>query len=302
MTVWKRMVAAATVVAAATATAVAGGGIGHAAPGDGSRLVVFGDSIAAGTNMMIQPDERDCMQGEGSWPTRVAQHMGVAGTDDFLDASCWAGGVDSGNGWVLSDQVRFAEGKGAVGEGTEVILIGLGINDSWGNSVDGLLPAVENCALDFINGCDRGAGAAGRVPDPAALTAENYAARMSPVVDYLQYYAPNARIAVVGYPEMTPQRGDEMCTTLLGLPVTQPRGGGLVEYFDALDDAQRGGAELMGLDFVDVRGAFDGHGPCSADPWVAGVADLRDPLTIPFHLTRHGEVVVADVVARQMGL
>src|SRR5699024_7625064 len=82
------------------------------------------------------------------------------------------------------------------------------------------------------------------------------------------------------YPEMTPQRGDEMCTTLLGLPVTQPRGGGLVEYFDALDDAQRGGAELMGLDFVDVRGAFDGHGPCSADPWVAGVADLRAPRPI----------------------
>ena len=295
---WKKIVA---VAASAAAGSVMLAGTAQAAPADGSRMLVFADSVAAGTNMMITPDDRNCLHGEASWPGRVAGAIGAHG-DDLLDASCYGAGVDTGMGWWLSDQARYADEQGAIGPRTELVLINLGMNDSWGNGVGGALQGVERCGIDLINGCDRGSGAAGRMPNPAAITPQNYADRTAPVVDYIKHYAPDARIAIVGYPEMTAQRGDEMCVQVAGLPVVQPRGGGFVEYFDALDDAQRGAADILGVDFVDMRAAFDGHGPCAADPWVGGLLAPTDPLQVPFHLTRQGEAVAAQTIVDQLGL
>lgn len=271
-------------------------------PDMGSRLVVFGDSLVAGTNLMVAQDERECYQGENAWPKHVAESMGVLGTADYVDASCWGAVIDTGDNWPLADQARWADARGAFGSRTELVLIGLGMNDSWGNDVDGLLPAIENCAFDFVRGCGRDAPAQLRTPDPAALTGDAYAARIEQVITYIKYYAPHARIALIGYPEMTAQRGDELCVSAFGLPIVQPRGGALVDYFAAMVIAQRDAAQKLGLEFVDVRTAFSGHGPCAPDPWVHGLLDFRELLGVPMHLTRQGEVVLAGQVSQQLGL
>ena len=299
---YRRLLAGVIASTMAAVGLVATGGIANADPAEGSRLVVFGDSIAAGTNLMFTTDDRDCRQGESSWPRLLANSVGVLGTPDFVDATCWGASIDSGETWLLADQVRWADKRGALGPRTEVVLVGMGLNDRWGNGVDGLLPAVTDCALNFIQGCDRDAPGQNRSPDSSALTPDSYADRIAQVTTYLKYYAPNARIALVGYPEMTPQRGDELCVTALGLPVVQPRGGALIDHFAALDNAQRGAAQKLGLSFVDVRSAFSGHGPCSPDPWMNGLLDVREILGVPMHLTRHGEVALADLVKREMGL
>ncbi|MDO5712465.1 MAG: SGNH/GDSL hydrolase family protein, partial [Micrococcales bacterium] len=269
----------------------------------GSRLVVFGDSIAAGTNLLWQEDERECMHGEDSWPKRLAETMGVLGTPDFVDASCWGSVIDKvSDNWTFADQVRWADKQDALGPDTEVVLVGLGLNDMWGNEVDGLLPAITDCALNFIDGCDRDAAAQNRVPDASAVTPDAYASRIEQVIAYLKYYAPNAQIALVGYPEMTPQRGDELCLKMAGVPVVQPRGGALVDHFAALDNAQRGAAQKLGLKFVDVRSASSGHGPCNPDPWMNELLDAQELLGVPFHLTRRGEALLADLVVWELGL
>lgn len=281
---------------------VATGSIANADPAAGSRLVVFGDSIPAGTNLMWGKDDRECEHGEGSWPKRLAESMGVLDTPDFVDATCWGGVIDFEENWTFADQVRWADERGALGERTEAVFVTLGLNDKWGNDVEGLLPAVTDCALNFIQGCDRNAPAENRAPDPAAITPDHYADRITQVITYIKYYAPNAKISLVGYPELTPQRGDELCVAIGGMPVVQPRGGALVDHFAALDNAQRGAAKKLGLGFVDVRAAFSGHGPCTPDPWVHNLLDIREILGVPMHLTRHGEAVIADLVKRESGL
>ena len=289
-------VAAAVTVGALT-PAVAG-----AAPEQGSRLVVFGDSQAAGTNLMMTPDERGCWQSETSWPKQLADRLGVRNTPDFVDATCSGGAIDTGGGWLLCDQVRWADSKNAFGPGTETVLLQFGMNDSWGNGVQGYFDSIDSCILNLIDGCEREAAQQNRAQDAAATTPEAFAQRIAPVVDYIKHYAPNARIALVGLPEMTPQRGDEICGTIFGAPVVQPRGGALVDFFAALDDAARGAADRLDLDFVDVRGAFDGHGPCTAQPWVNGIFELDNAFGGPLHPNRVGDVVISDYVARTLSL
>lgn len=268
----------------------------------GSRLVVFGDSHASGVNFMLYRDPRGCWMSKTSWPTRLAESMRVDSTPDFVDASCSGASINSG-GLHLSDQVRFAEGKGALGGRTEHILIQLGMNDTWGNR-GSIFESIGRCAIDVIQGCDMNAVAQGRMIDPATITADGYVARIRPVIDYLRYYAPRARITLVGYPWMTPADGRAVCVDLFGIPggVTQPRGEAYIQFFNRLDAAQRGAANTLGLGFADMRAATAGHGPCSRDPWVNGILDPRGGLLGgPWHGTPHGEVVMAGAVRNAIG-
>lgn len=272
------------------------------APEGGSRLVVLGDSYASGTNLMTYPDSRDCMQSVTAWPKDLAGRLGIRDTADFVDTSCSGGAIDTGDGWLLADQARFADDLGALGPRTEAVLLQFGMNDAWVNSVNGHLVPMDKCIANLIDGCDRGVAAGNRAQDVRATTPENYANRIRQVVTYIKYYAPNAKIALVGHPEMTPQRGDEICGTFLGLPVVQPRGGAVVDFFAALDDAMRGAARILDIGFVDVRGPFSGHGPCSADPWVSGLFDIDNPFAGPLHPNRRGDAVIAGLVRDALGL
>lgn len=269
---------------------------------EGARLVVLGDSQAAGTILPRYADERGCEQSVSSWPKTLAASIGVLDTTDFVDATCPGSAIDSGDGWALVDQVKWAQEKAALGPATEAVLLQFGLNDTWGNGVEGYLGMQANCFVNVIDGCDRNAVAQNRAPSAAATTAESYAGRVAQVVDYIKYYAPNARIALVGYPEMTPQRGDEICGTVLGQPITQPRGGAIVDWFGALDNATRGAAQILDIEFVDSRGVFSGHGPCTPEPWVSGIFDLPIRSVGPLHNNWIGDAVLAELVQTTLEL
>lgn len=268
----------------------------------GSRVVVFGDSHTAGVNFMLYRDPRGCWMSHTSWPTRLAESLGLAGSPEFTDASCSGSSINS-NGIHLSDQVRYAEERNAIGTRTEHILIQLGMNETWGGRgpvFDTLAP----CAVNVIQGCDLDAVEQGRMIDPAAVTPEAFAERIKPVTDYLRYYAPGARISLVGYPWLTPAEGRAVCIDVLGIPggVTQPRAESYVQYFNRLDLAQRGAAKNLGLGFIDLRAATEGHGPCSADPWINGIADPRSGiLNGPWHGTPRGEAIMAGAIRQAIG-
>lgn len=277
---------AAVLAATAPATAAATGG---------KTLVVLGDSYSANAGILDLIDkggDTGCKHVPTSWPTQLTQRLGLA-SDDVEDNSCQGATIDT-SGWTLAYQVKRAMSDGALGPDTRAVTIQLGMNDAWGTDNPLALSHAVSCLTDLIDGCGPEAAAQGRAPDPESITAQAYADRVRQAVVYLRYYAPNARIIFVGYPEIHSPGGDSACTSLLGVQVTQPRAGAITGFLDHLDTAQRTAATMLDADFLDARAVTAGHGACTPNPWVDGVFDpTTEFLGFPWHPTAEGDTVLA---------
>ncbi|UGT61214.1 SGNH/GDSL hydrolase family protein [Nocardia asteroides] len=271
-----------------------------APPARGSTLVVLGDSFAANA---VHWDAAECVRGATSWPTQLSRLLGVAGTPDFLDESCAGAALESATGYTPALEAVEADRAGGFGPETALVAIQFGFNDAWGSeNPKTLWGSLVSCVYNLVDGCDREAAAQGRITDFRAVSGPAYAERIEQVVRYLRYYAPAARIVLVGYPELFPP-GDTVCLNVLGVAdFTQPRGGAVTEYLNRLDTAQREAAALLGTDFFDTRALTAGHGLCSPEPWVNGTLDPRADLTgIPFHPSARGDAVLAAALHERYG-
>ncbi|ALC05767.1 hypothetical protein CDES_06750 [Corynebacterium deserti GIMN1.010] len=265
------------------------------APEGGAKVVVFGDSHTSGTNAPYRTDERGCIKGADNWASQLQWQLGL-GAGDLIDVSCSGASINS-DGFHFSDEVRHAETRGAIGPNTTDIFIQLGKNDQWGGSQVNLLESVQTCLFDLAAGCGDRAVAQGKMQDPNAVTAENYASRMEPVIDYLKYYAPNAEITLVGYQEYTARSGSQVCVRLGGTPMVKNDASALVSFMNKLDMAIDGAADILDVSHVDLRSATEGHSSCSADPWVNGVFDARAEIVGgPWHPSIKGDSVTAGLL------
>ncbi|WP_280423056.1 SGNH/GDSL hydrolase family protein [Nocardia carnea] len=264
----------------------------------GKSLVVLGDSFTANYPKVFS-GTKECLHAPTSWPTRLSERMGLVGTPDFVDASCSGSTIASGQGWWLVHEVAEAAKQQAFGPETEVIAIQTGMNDVWSktNSAS-LITSLQSCVFNFVDGCGLEAAEQGRFTEYRNVTGQLYAKRISEVITYMRYYAPKARIMLVGYPELFPAGQEHVCVNVLGAgQVVQPRGRAVTEYLDRLNTAQREAAELLKLEFVDIRSVTAGHGLCSEDPWLNGFFDpAADMAGMPFHPSAHGDAVTADAV------
>lgn len=270
------------------------------APEGGARLVTLGDSTMAGTNLPFVDGGHACYRSTERYVAKIARSMGIYNTADFQDTSCWGGTVDSRSGLRLVDQAAFHRDAGSFGPRTEHVLIQAGLNDEWGTPGVDALKTATRCVINVIEGCDYNAIAQGRAQDPRAITAEAYAQRAKQAIDYIKFYAPNAKISLVGYPTYFAP-GDRTCVSVLGLPVEQPRDQIVPDLFNNLNEAQRGAAEQLGINFIDLKTPTALHGGCTAQPWVGGVLDPASGFNgVPVHLNGVGEAAVATIVRAQM--
>ncbi|MFE3189865.1 SGNH/GDSL hydrolase family protein [Nocardia sp. NPDC059240] len=263
----------------------------------GKTLVVIGDSFSANGEILdlLNTEGVGCKHVSTAWPTQLTQRLGLS-PGDVEDTSCQGAAIDT-VGWTLVHQVKLAMSDNAFGPSTHTVTIQLGMNDAWGTDNPVSMAHAVTCLTDLIDGCDPEAAAQGRVPDADAVTGEAYADRVRQAVNYIRYYAPNARIVFVGYPEIHSPGGDSACASILGIDVVQPRAGAITAFLDRLDTAQREAAALLNADFLDARAVTLGHGPCTSDPWLDGVFDPRsDPLGFPWHPSVHGDAVVATAM------
>ena len=159
--------------------------------------------------------------------------------------------------------------------------------------------SVKHCLFDVAHGCGDEAVRAGAMQDPAAITGTHYADRVRQVVDYLKYYAPKAKITLVGYQEMVPPSGGEVCTNVAGQQARKADAPALVQAVNNIDRAQREAAEQLKLGFIDLKTASAGHSSCSADPWVNGVGDARATMMGGvWHPSVHAEEITGDIIAQ----
>lgn len=293
------VVAAGVLLIGGAAAAVTGVGRASAdsAP-EGKSLVVLGDSFTANAMDLSSSPNKQCVRGRTAWPTQLSTLMGLRGSDQVVDTSCTGASIDTGAGYTLGIEARDADRAGAFGPHTRLVTLQFGINDYWGGASESLWNAMQQCVFDLVAGCGSDAVEQGRMPDPRAVSGVAYAERIRNVVTYIRYYAPNARIVLVGYPEVVRPNQDSVCLDFFGVvPFTQARGRTVVEYFDRIDQAQREAAAQLGLDFLDSRALTAGHGQCTAQPWVNGVLDpLIDIDGLPFHPSPAGDAVVANAL------
>ena len=157
-------------------------------------------------------------------------------------------------------------------------------------------PSVD-CLLDVVRGCGFDAVDQGRVPDHQAVTGQAYADRIRSVVDYIRFYAPNAQIVLVGYPEIFASGQTAACMNIGGAPVTQPNAEGYIAFLDRLDAAQREAAAILGIDHFDTRALTRGHGSCTPDSWIGGLTEPSSLIVgAPIHPTQQGNRVLADAL------
>ncbi|MEU1545167.1 SGNH/GDSL hydrolase family protein [Nocardia sp. NPDC005745] len=290
------------VLAAVSLAVLIPGTTAVADPAGGTALVVLGDSFTATAPVLGHADD-GCTRSPSSWPNQLAAATQLSGTARFLDVSCNGGTIDTGNGWTLVHQARKAFAQGAFGPDTRVVLIQAGLNDVWGNSTGTAFPSTD-CLLNIVAGCGFDAADQNRLPDYRAVTGSGYADRVREVVTFVRYYAPKARVALVGYPEVFPPGQSTACMDLaVAGRVVQPRAEGYIAYLDRVQDAQRTAAGLLGIEFVDVRAVTAGHASCSDDPWISGLAGADSPFDgAPVHPNARGNGVVADRMRQQFGL
>lgn len=276
-----------------------------ASAADGKSVVVLGDSFSANGNIgaalenVLPGAKADCSHSPTSWPTQLSQSIGLAGSPDFVDVSCRGASLVSGPGYTLSQQAKVADGQGAFGPRTKTVLIQSGLNDAWGDNQVRLRQTLLDCVLDLARGCGPEAAAEGRATDYRGIDGGLYAKDIKPVVDYVRYYAPNAKIVLVGYPEMNAPGASAWCiNTALGT-IVQNRAGSAIELWNRIDAAQRAAAQELGLGFFDAKAVTAGHGLCSPEPWLAGILDPRSDLTgTPVHPSPRGDAAVAAGLAR----
>ncbi|WP_067814006.1 SGNH/GDSL hydrolase family protein [Nocardia inohanensis] len=292
----------ATAAAVAIAATMSGGVSAAADPAGGKELVVLGDSFTANDWDPLAA-QQTCLRGDTAWPAQLSRLMGIHGTDQVADRSCVGASIDTGPGYTLAVEAREADQAGAFGPKTKLVTIQFGLNDHWGGSQTRLWDAMRDCVFNLEDGCDTDAVSAGRMPDSHTISGAAYADRIRNVVTYIRYYAPNARIVLVGYPEVVQSTADAVCLDFFGfVPFVQPRGRTIVESFNRIDAAQREAAQRLNLEFLDARALTAGHGLCSAEPWVNGVFSPGGKIDgLPFHPSPAGDAVVAKALEERYG-
>lgn len=210
--------------------------------------VALGDSYTAAPGVdPVEEASGGCERSEVNYPKLVAAAYGGS---TLIDVSCsGATTADLSAGQTLADGTSTEPQLDAVRADADIVSIGIG-----GNDIGALGLLGEGCGVDGCENLDVAgiqAGLAQVSLDLAALIAA------------INERAPEARVLVIGYPQIAPEgegcealplEGDEL--TLANLLNSE------------LVNAQRRGAEDAGAEFVDLIPVTSGHALCSDDPWI----------------------------------
>jgi lysophospholipase L1-like esterase len=255
------------------------------------RYVALGDSFTAGPLVpYVDAARPGCLRSTANYPAVVAAWLSVA---RFVDVSC--------SGAETADLQRPQQGFGpaarpqlqAVTAATALVTIGMGGNDFglFGTLV-GRCPALAESDPT---------GSPCRQAFTSADGTDTLLARLPQIEDRLvdallavRERAPDAVVAVVGYPRLVPVSG-----SCADLPLA-------TEDYRWADRVQRGlnaalaaAAAAGGATYVDTYTGSTDHDVCAADPWVNGAATLPTE-ALAYHPNAAGMRATAQAVFRSL--
>lgn len=267
-----------------------GGAAGTVGTPTGTRehYVALGDSYTAAPFTGDQGSDDGCFRSNGNYPHLVAKEVGLA----LSDVSCSGATTDA----LDSRQVTFDGGRRppqlkALAEDTDLVTVSIGAND-----FDLFGTLIHQCVA-LADQDPRGAPCteADRVDGEsiAQSRVDRIRTRVRTSLREITDRAPDARVLLVGYPQLAPAEGS--CEQLPIAEGDYPFARRLNEQVNrALADAARA-AEA---EFVDVFAATEGHDMCAADPWIAGTEPVAD--AAPFHPYPEEQQAVADLILERL--
>lgn len=249
--------------------------------------VAMGDSYTAAPGVAVSESPDGCLRSARNYPALVARDLPDV---DLLDVSCSGASTTMMDAEHPLDTDSQPPQLDALSADTDLVTVGIGAND-YGLFSSVIHECASLAATDPEGAPCRDSHLSPEGWDALDLRIELISERVSESVDKIAERAPEARILVVGYPQLLPTAG--RCPERLPLA----RGDYLYagEVFVALSDALRAGAESAGAEYVDVLSASAGHDVCSKEPWMNGVVEQPNR-ALPYHPYPAGQRAVADLI------
>jgi len=256
--------------------------------------VALGDSYTSAPLVPNQHGEPiDCGRSDHNYPSLVAQAFKV-GT--FIDASCGSAQTKH----MTEPQTDLPLGGtnppqfNALRRDATLVTVGIGGNDA------GLVGVAEKCAE---LGATNPTGTACRdywAPggnDKVAAKIEAAKPKIAGVLQGIHQRTPNARVAIVGYPDPLPKNG-ESCYPMVPLSPDD------IRYIDELivriNAMIAGQAAANDAEFVDTYTDSGGHDVCKLPPnrWFEGLVPTEP--AYPLHPNGKGEASMARSAIAQL--
>jgi lysophospholipase L1-like esterase len=232
----------------------------HAVP---LTYAALGDSYASGVGTRsYYADGTACHRSPYAYPVLDAARLGA--TLNF--AACGGASV----GTVLSSQL------GGLDAATGYVTVTVGGNDAGFSSVIG------QCARPWPYTCSANINAAN------SYLRNTLPGTLNTLYARIRSLAPNARVAVVGYPRLF---NGGQCNLLSRISPAEQAA--LNATADLLDTTIAGQAAAHGFGFVDARNAYLHHAICDDAEWING---LSDPTAESYHPNRAGQAGYAALV------
>jgi GDSL-like Lipase/Acylhydrolase family len=250
-------------------------------------IVALGDSYAAGDLFPLDLTAKPlgCTRSAKAYPVLVASALKAP----LVNVSCGGAGVQYMTGAQQTSLGTNPPQLNALASDDSVVMLTLSGDDMgfWSTLDTCMELSVTNL---FGSPCQRHFTSGGTDQLAARVTAET--AKITAVLAAIRARAPQARILVVGYPDLFPQRGG--CWP--AVPITN----GDIAYLRStellLNAMLAGDARAAGATFVDTYTPTIGHDFCQS----ASVKDVEGlvptSLAYPFHPNARGQAVMAAAV------
>lgn len=230
-----RIAAYATSLLLAAALALTGAGTAQAA---GTDYVALGDSYSSG----VGAGSYDSASGNCKRSTRAYPALWAASHSPSSFAFTACSGARTGD--VLAGQL------GPLSSATDLVSITVGGNDA------GFADVMTTCVTQSESKC------VARVNEARAYADSTLPGKLDSVYSAISSRAPNARVAVLGYPRFYKLAG----TCIAGL--TEKERAAINGGADHLNSVTAKRAADHGFAFGDVTPAFTGHEICSDASWI----------------------------------
>lgn len=260
----------------------------------GGPFVALGDSYAAGNLIPARATgtPAGCLRSTHNYSGDI---QATVGTSSYVDAAC-SGATTAGMTQPQSTAIGTNPPQfDALAANDSVVTITIGGNDVGFSSI------LKECATlsvtsPFGNPCQRHYTAGGTDQLTAAVAATG--PKVAAVLQGIRSRAQQARMLLVGYPDILPDTGT-------GCWPTVPLAHGDVPYLRATEvDLNRTLAQeatANGATFVDTYTATIGHDVCQRPgvKWVEGLVPTS--LAYPFHPNQLGQQAMATQVLAALG-
>jgi len=236
---------------------------GTATAAQAASYVALGDSYASGVGTRDYDESSGgCKRGPDAYPVEVAPRIGAS----LKFVAC--GGAKTED--VTGNQL------GSLNAGTTDVSISIGGNDA------GFSGVVFQCGKPWPTTCW------GDIDDAKAFIEDDLPGELDSVYSAIESRAPNAQVAVVGYPYIF---SGEECGG--AARISEGEQEELNEAGDMLTWVTANRAHAHGFAFVNPTDPFEGHAVCDDSEWINGVSN---PTGESFHPNDDGHDAHADLV------